>query len=276
MNKQYISKSRKLTFLLGFLIFCLLASCKKDDTSNLVIYVYPENIHITAPLDTIIRFNISCSSDELINNFKITRDIIGFPKINLIDSSISTKLFNLEFDFFVDNDLPASDLILDFYCQDVSGNSSTKFRRIKVTDFEFPLVETSGHKMYSRISQKECAYNLYTGQALALSDTSDYQDIIDNSFNYNSLSNTWLSRTNLEFVVFNEFDYANATNRTAKNGFDAGIKVTELIDLEIGDIIITVINRGEIKDYYVVIEITNIVNNVGIDDDYYEFNLKKS
>ena len=165
---------------------------------------------------------------------------------------------------------------MDFYCQDVSGNSSIKFRRIKVTDFEFPLVETSGHKMYSRISQKECAYNLYTGQALALSDTSDYQDIIDNSFNYNSLSNTWLSRTNLEFVVFNEFDYANATNRTAKNGFDAGIKVTELIDLEIGDIIITVINRGEIKDYYVVIEITNIVNNVGIDDDYYEFNLKKS
>jgi len=276
MNKQYISKFVKLTFLLGFIIFCSLASCKKNDTSNLVLYVYPEDIHITTHLDTIIRFNISCSSDELINNFKITRDIIGFPMINLIDSSISTNLFNFEFDFFIDDELPASDLILDFYCQDVSGISSTKFRRIKITDFEFPLDETSGHKMYSRISQKECAYNLYTGQALALSDTSDYQDIIDNSFYYNSLNNTWISMTNLDFVVFNEFDYANATNRTAKNGFDAGIKVTELIDLEIGDIIITVINRDEIIDYYIVIKITDIVDDIGIDNDYYEFNLKKS
>ncbi|HQI69582.1 MAG TPA: hypothetical protein PLT47_02450, partial [Bacteroidales bacterium] len=75
-----------------------------------------------------------------------------------------------------------------------------------------------------------------------------------------------------QFVLFNGFDYANATDLSAMNAYNAGQKLDMISGLNINDIIIT---KEAGSNVYAVIKITNIVDSAAIINDRYEFNIKK-
>ena len=237
--------------------------------------VSPGSGNIYAKLDTIIRFSIHITSDKTIKKFRITRDIVGSTVLTLLDTTISAQPFEMNFDYLINEDITSNKMVLNFYCSDESGRSFTVLRSLLITDFEYPLQETAGHVMYSTKSGKNSAYDLIEGVQRIWNDPlpKDIEDrFIDSSY---SIGRSWKSPDSLQFVVFNTFDYANATNRTAKNGFDAGIKQALLNNLQEGDIIITKLNRNNYKNYFVVIKITGIIDNDSTQNDYYLFNLKK-
>jgi len=238
--------------------------------------VTPTSDYISTTIDTIIRFSIHITSDKTINKFKITRDIVGTPLLSLLDTTISTQPFDFNFDYPINEDIPGSRMVMNFYCSDVSGNTFNVLRSVYISDFEYPLIETAGNTMYSGLSGKNCAYDLITGEQRSKNDPRP-RDIEDNIIDTLSshISRSWGSPDSLQFVVFNGFDYANATNRKAQSSFDAGVKQTVLNNLQEGDIIITKLNRSSYKNYFVVIKIVSIVDNDSTLNDYYLFNLKK-
>jgi hypothetical protein len=267
---------KNITLFVFASLFMLLFSCK-DDESNLILSVHPNNIITYAKLDTIIRFNVNISSTEKISRLQISRDVIGQPIEVLLDSSLNTKNFSYNLDYVVDQSIAYNEFRLMFYAEDDAGSTFTVTRKIIIEDYNYILKETTGHVMYGRLSGKEYAYDLYSGEAKTLDDSTAFLDIIDNTLDTSAvqLSRNWVSNTATEFVVFNEFDYANATYHSAKSGFEAGIKTSTIQNIEIGNIIIAKLDRGEATNFYTVLKLTNIIDNDGIDNDYYQFNLKK-
>jgi len=141
------------------------------------------------------------------------------------------------------------------------------------------LSETSGHQMFSHNSTNYDAYNLLTGLPLhsQLSDSSIIH-IIDasiDSVNHNTLSRKWMSFANLQFVKFNDFNYANATISSIKNAYNAGLKNQFVDNLTDEDIIITKLGNSSIDTGFIAIKIINIIDADSTINDKYIFNIKK-
>lgn len=263
-----------LSLIISTVVF---TSCSKNEGSNLIMSVSPPSTIIVTRPDTTIRFVISINSGANVTKLIITQDITGSPKVTLLDSSLNTQTVSYQYDFYIPQNLQGKNMVLVFYCSDESGKTFTVLKQIYVLIVEEPLKETAGHSMYSRLSGKECGYDLISGEGNSLDDTLHPKDIQDNTTDTisHNLSKSWISPYGNQFVIFNEFDYANATTLTAMNAYNSGVKVTELKNLAPGNIIITKIDRNTYKDYYVVIKITNIFDNPNDQDDLYLFNLKK-
>ena len=257
-------------------LYCIgFTSCSKDKDSNLVMSIFPSYTVISAKPDSTIRFVISVISKVNVKNIKVTRDVVGFPKATILDSLVNSPSISLTYDFFVDEKFQGNTMVLEFSCYDESGKTFSVLRRLNVSGY--PLTETAGHTMYSRLSGKVCAYDLIAGEGRSLTDSLIPRDIMDNTTDTltQNISKSWVSPSRQHFVIYNEFDYANATTLSAKNGYTAGIKLTELSNLAPDNIVIAKITRDSLVDYYVVIKIINIVNDPGSQNDKYIFNLKK-
>jgi hypothetical protein len=78
----------------------------------------------------------------------------------------------------------------------------------------------------------------------------------------------------VHFIGGSGFDYANATDVSAKQAYDNGTKKSFLTGLSTDDVIITKLVNSSTADY-VVIKITDIEDPPGNLDDEYEFSIKK-
>ncbi|HNY01692.1 MAG TPA: hypothetical protein PKG48_03855 [Bacteroidales bacterium] len=267
---------RRLLHLV-FILVVGFTGCSKDDESNLLMIVYPTTEILSAHPDTLLRFTINANSDSPLDRVRLSLDRTGKPRTTLLDTVPGKKEFSYPYDFHVTNDMQGENMVLTFYCSNEAGKTFSILKRLYVIGKEEPLKETSGHVMFSRQSLLECAYDLITGEGVSFADTIHPHDIEDHpdSLTSQAISRSWISPFGNQFVVFNEFDYANATNVSATNGYNSGIKLTELHNLAVGNIILTRITRGNFQDYCVVIRITAIIDNPGTGNDYYMFNLKK-
>ena len=268
-----LNKRHAVIFIV--LIMILLNSCQKDK-EELVILLNPmdliiNNVHPSEVVSLIIQ----CHSPEELKQLVITSKIEGdFSKTEL-DTIISGKSYYLRYEYQIPAMIESSRIILEFLLYDVQGEIATNVKVLDVIASATNLQETAGHELFSGNSAKQNAYNMLLGIPLYSHLADSIQMHIADTSDSPSLTRRWISPAGVKFVRFNGFDYANSTNISVKNGYNAGIKIEFVENLTIGDILIAGILKKDLTRSYVAIKIVNIIDATGSEYDRYIFNIKK-
>ncbi len=260
--------------LIGSIIL-LTAACKKDDNSLPYLQVSPSAINILANQGDTKVFEIFADGgmDELIK-FTIQVQLENQAKMTVLDTTINIKKFYYTYQYFVPDTITGS-VFVTFTAYDKDGDIGQSATRIIVSSVSTYLTEYTGTVIFSKFSGKPDAFDIATNSvqfsstaAHNLLDIADFDTIPGDS----ALARQWHSPAGNQFVLFNGFDYANATDLSAMNAYNAGQKLDMISGLNINDIIIT---KEAGSNVYAVIKITNIVDSAAIINDRYEFNIKK-
>ncbi len=260
-------------YLFAFVTLILLA-CGDKKVDKPYIIVYPEDMIIQAYNNEKMVFNIRVLSDYTLTQFIITNKYAGEQEITILDTALNIKNFSFQWAFHTPADNP-EDLYIYFKAINENGYQTTMGRILKFYGNRFQ--EYTGLKMYSANSGNTAAFNLQNLVAVPLSADSLQRDIqeFQSDTAYTHLTYKWVSPSKCQFVKFNDYDYGNASSTTAKSAFDAGIKLTEIANIQLNDIYIVKIPRLAPDNVYVVIKITNLIDYDGKANDFYEFSVKK-
>lgn len=277
-------KEFKLLFLVIIIIIIssVIVGCKKDKDSKPVISVTPAPLYIYGRVGDLITFKVEITSSVKLSKVFITGQVDNETPSMLLDTAISTKGTTFNYYYRLTSNLAGKSIILDFKVEDSNGMTSEAAKRVFVESLPVSqarvLVETTGHRMYSGFSINADAYNLElnSSEYSTTADTSS-RDIQDRSIS-DVLSTNWKSPAGGKFVKFaagsTAFDYANATDSTAINSYNSGVKSDLLNGLQVNDIIVTKLGSVNTSKY-AVIRISSIIDNIGNATDYYEFTIKK-
>lgn len=257
----------------------LFFSCKKDDKAAPIVLITPAPQHIYASVGDLVTFGISISTTAQLSKVVVRAQLDNELPVKMLDSTVTTAGTTFNFYYRIPANTEGKSVLITFQAVDENNMSSTNFKRIYISAAAVSqaiiLTETAGHMMYSNTSINHDAYNLETntGELSLTADTAS-RDIQDYSGANTTLSKEWRSPAGGKFVLFNSFDYANATDSTAINAYTTGVKYSVLTNLAVGDIIITKLGSVSTSKY-AVIRITDINDVAGKDNDYYEFKIKK-
>ncbi len=263
-------------------ISSIIISCKKDKDTKPIITVSPGSLHLNGNVGDLVIFNISVSSDVALSKVVIKGQPDNETPVILLDTAISTKSTSFTYYYRIPSNLAGKSILFIFRAETQSGISNENFTRLYITAPPVSqaklLTETTGHRMYSAFSINADAYNLELNSSeYSLTADTASRDIQDRSTSDN-LSANWKSPAGGKFVLYaagsTAFDYANATDSTAINSYNSGVKSDLLNGLQVNDIIITKLGSVT-SSKYAVIRISGIVDNPGNTTDYYEFNIKK-
>jgi hypothetical protein len=254
-------------------------SCKKDKDTSPIVSVSPEPLYYYGNVGDLVTFKVTVSSEIALSKVTITSTVDNETPNLALDSSVSSIGTTFNFYFRIPANLAGKSVVFDFKAENSKGKTGVSAKRLYVAaaavSQAIVLTETAGHLMYSNTSVNHDAYNLETnsGEFSLTADTAS-RDIQDYSGTNTTLSKEWRSPAGGKFVLYNGFDYANATDSTAISAYTTGVKYSVLYNLAVGDIIIT--KLGSVStNKYAVIRITDIVDVAGKDNDYYEFKIKK-
>lgn len=258
--------------LLSFLILALFA-CGEKTNDYPVLSINPESLIIQASRGEFITFHVITESDYKLQRFVVSEKLKGSNERNIYDTILLGFNAAFYFDYFTPLHYSDQDIILTFRSLNEEGYETRKSRKILISDTLF--TEAAGQHIYSAKGAGECAFNLLETEAISCTLYDSIMDIVDIEVDTlsNDLDLIWGSPSGCEFVRFNEFDYGNATLQGTRDGFEAGNKITEVSDLDRDDILLVKVNRSSPSRYF-VLKITGIIDEEGVDDDYYEFNLK--
>ncbi|MDF2448510.1 MAG: hypothetical protein K0R26_1014 [Bacteroidota bacterium] len=258
----------------------LIVSCKKDKETAPIVSVAPTPLYIYGNVGDLVTFRIDVSTSVSLSKFTIKGQADNEPAVVLLDTAISSKGTSFNYYYRLPAVLAGKSIVLEFRAEDSNGMFGQVAKRVFVNAVAavvpIPLTESSGHRMYSNLSlTNQDAYNLETKNAEnSLTADTASRDIQDMSATSSTLSLNWKSPAGGKFVVFNSFDYANATDSSTISAYSSGVKYSILYNLQLNDIIIT--KLGSVStNKYVVMRITDIVDGPGKDGDYYEFTIKK-
>lgn len=257
----------------------LFTSCKRE-TKIPVLVVEPDAREIGVTSGQVFTFTMKARSD----NSTLSRLLItskrgnGFT-VTVVDSALTGKTFNWNWEFQVAHASAAYDELYTFTLYDAAGESMSTTRTLYVTLTETLLQETSGHLFYSRNSavHPESAFDVEDRVQVIYTADSTRRDIQDNPAGPGEvLSKSWISPAGGRFVRFNDFDYANATDIGLRNAFNSGVPVEQIDNLVVGDIILTKLGSQPANTgYYAALRINGIVDEaVTADNDRYQFNMK--
>jgi hypothetical protein len=254
-------------------------SCKKDKDTSPIVSVSPEPLYYYGNVGDLVTFKVTVSSEIALSKVTITSTVDNETPNIALDSSVSSIGTTFNFYFRIPANLAGKSVVFDFKAENSKGKTGGSAKRLYIAAAAaspaIVLTETAGHLMYSNTSVNHDAYNLETnsGEFSLTADTAS-RDIQDYSGTNTTLSKEWRSPAGGKFVLYNGFDYANATDSTAISAYTTGVKYSVLYNLAVGDIIIT--KLGSVStNKYAVIRITDIVDVAGKDNDYYEFKIKK-
>jgi hypothetical protein len=258
----------------------LIFSCKKDKDTKPIITISPGSLHIGGNVGDLITFNVSVSSEIALSKVVIKGQPDNETPTVLLDTAILTKTTSFKYYYRIPASLAGKTILFIFRAENQSGIANENFTRLYVSAPQaivpVPLTESAGHRMYSNLSTtNQDAYNLETkiAENSMTADTAS-RDIQDMSASSSTLSLSWKSPAGGKFVLFNSFDYANATDSSTISAYSSGVKYSILYNLQLNDIIIT--KLGSVPtNKYVVMRVTDIVDVAGKDGDYYEFTIKK-
>lgn len=279
----YMTTINKIVFL--FFLIVTLTSCNKDE-SPLLLFVSPiETYYYVEPLD-VLSFTINCSSQSNLKNLEINSRVKNSYTNNIIDTALNGTSFNMKFEYLTPQLINEKIIYLEFILYDADNNTMQSAKIIELKYDDILLTETAGHEMFSALSGKQDGYDLINGTPLysAFSDSSviHIMDVSNDTANTDSLFRKWMSPAGLNFVRFNDFDYANCTYLTMKNSYEAGIHKNFIDRLQEGDILLTKLpaymdstSQTLIDSSYFAIKIINIIDNNGTEFDRYIFNIKK-
>lgn len=264
----------KIGLFSGLIFLIFLSSCK-DKSEETILLLNPPELYIPAEVSEVKVIEVRGESPFELREFQVKSRIQGDYAETELDTVINGKKFYLQYEYRVPEVIESTDIVLEFSLLDATGERVSNFRIISVKASATYLTETAGHEMYSGHSGKQNAFNLALGipQYLHLSKPEDIH-IADTTQN-DTLLNEWISPAGIRFVKFNGFDYANATNITARDAYNAGIKEDFIGNVQEGDIFITKIKVQVLKEIYPVIRISDIIDEAGSENDRYVFSLKK-
>jgi len=265
----------KFQFLLLFFIFILsFTTCKKDEADSLLLFITPPELHLTGNSNQIISFVIDASSESRLERVYVNYKDLRSSTKTIFDTLLLSKTFSYVFEYKIPSFSDSSNIItLTFTAIDNDGNLLQSAREIRVSGTKY-LLETAGHTLFSATSGKQDAYNLESLVAL-YSETADsvnqhIKDASLDSINGNTLSRKWISPSNAKFVLFNGFDYANATYSLLSNAYEAGVKQDFVDNIKEQDIILSKIGTN-----YIAIRIMNVYDLDSTTNDRYIFNIKQ-
>jgi hypothetical protein len=194
----------------------------------------------------------------------------------VLDSLFAFKKIKYLFDYMVPVYPDSTESILIFTLMNDEGDQIQIAKRLFVNKGAASVKESSGNIIYSSLSSKPNAFSLPELTPVYLADSLTRSlDIIDASVQENnptsSLSKTWVSRTNLLFVKFSGFNYADANAVTINNSYKSGIKLSRVTDLKDSDILIV----GKGNKALGAIQIISVADLDGKENDKYVFSVKK-
>ncbi|QNL20827.1 hypothetical protein HZR84_02330 [Hyphobacterium sp. CCMP332] len=264
-----------LLFAIGILLIPL--SCN-DDNDFLILDVVPQDIFKVYPIDEpVIFFTRSQSSTDNLSRFTIAvREENEVNRSIVFDSAISGSFFEYNFGFPRPLD-QSREYDFEFKVYTSDGKSTTQFRSALIIydSLEVPLTETTGHRIYPKLTQNPDGFDLinrvavFTDTALLDTNTVDIYELADTTVN---LTRIWRSNTNGKFVRFNGFDYPNATLSKLIEAYESGQKLDQMINIQEDDIIIF---HSSERAVYAAIKIDEIESGDSVTNAFYEFNLKK-
>lgn len=278
-------KNKKALLIAFITLFAttFMVSCKKDKKEAPVVTISPEQLQIAGNVNDVINFRINVITNSQLSKVIIKAQPDNAIPFTLLDTVITTKGTSFNYYFKLPATYAGQSLALTFRAEDQNGLTGEAFRRVFIAALPavhpVALTETSGHRMFRFRSTHFDSYNLETNSGeytlTADSTSRDIQDFTDTS--NVTLSKNWKSPAGGKFVLYNSgsgFDYANATDSTTIGAYTSGLKTSLLYNLQIGDVIITKLGSMS-TNKYVVMRLTDIVDAVGKNDDYYEFTIKK-
>jgi hypothetical protein len=268
---------KKIFFLslISAVLIGLLYSCEEKENSDILLFVEPDKNYIKIKKNERIDFTINCESNNKIRNFRIGTKSSEFATDYFYDTTINQKDFNLTYPYTVPEKYSQDEITVVFAVEDVNNKVKKLAKRIMIKKVDTLLIETTGHTLYSNLSEEADGYNLLQNKAVYTNygDSSDIHiyDVSTDSIHGNSLSRRWETMTSVNFVKFNDFDYAKATNVSLEEAYKSGVKKEFVSDIQTEDIIIANISDSAL----VAIKIIGVYDPDSTQDDRYIFNLKK-
>jgi len=268
----------KLRILLLFLIVAFINACK-DDESPLLLFVTPGDVNIYAGTNEVITFKITCiSNTSSLQNLVISEKVGDSYTVTIHDTALSGSERNIYFEYLTDYYIVTTEILLNFDLSD--QNDQVRLTKLIIVEGNSLLIETAGHVMYSHESNLQDGYNLLIGTPLytELSELNmiHIMDASVDSINGDILSKKWISPAGIKFVRYNDFNYANATKESVKQGYEIGIQHDYITNLEDEDIILTKIyDQIDSVNTYIAIKLVGIEDNDLTDQDLYRFNIKR-
>lgn len=255
-----------------------LSSCEPEKTgSPILVFLSPSESHIEANSTdhVFIRIESRTESGSHLHLAIESIDALNGAR-RIFDSTFNFRKINYLFDYLVPAFPDSTETLLVFSLMNDDGDQIQIARRLFINKGASSVKETSGNVMYSSLSAEPSAFSLAELTPAFLADSLTRSlDIIDASTEENnndgSLSRRWVSRTDVLFVKFSGFNYADADAITINNAYKSGIKHSTVNDLKENDILI--VGRG--NKAIAAIQLLLVHDAVGHDSDKYVFNIKK-
>ncbi|QSE97628.1 hypothetical protein [Fulvivirga lutea] len=254
-----------------------ISGCEDSDAeSPIIVFVDPNETTIEANANERILLNVSASTNVGTTlNMKVeSRDLV-FGVVQHFDSTFAQPSINYVLDYIIPQYPDSTESILKFTFTNSAQNQIEIARRLLINKGASLVTETSGHVIHSLASSQPNAFSLDAVAPGYLQDTLtfsvDIYDTSDELVNGETLSRSWESFTGLNFVEFNGFNYASANSLTIKSAYESGLKLTRISGVQSGDVYM--VGRGNTA--LGAIQIVAVVDQPGVEEDSYNFNLKK-
>lgn len=266
----------RLTYLVLLIAISSFYSCKKK-INDPIVFISPSDLYQYGNPGDVKLWNVTVTGDAKIVRFMIQTVIENSFVTTFLDTSLSLKEFNYTMQYEIPNAAAGKSVSITFRAFDEEGNEGTNVKGIFVGDKL--LTEQSGLEFFTLGRGTNNGFNLETVSQVTVGVDSAIIDLQENTVD--TLENPvykWKSPAagQSAFVKANNYDYANATEITSKQVFDASTKQAVTDSLISGDIYITKLG-GVTPSKYMVIKIVSIIDEApgGPAFDRYVFNIKK-
>ena len=252
-----------------------LTNCEEVEESPLVIFLTPQEAIIEANTNEHIFITVEARANQgNINQLIVEQKDEYSGIISIVDSSLENSYLNYTLDYIIPEYPDSTETLITFTVRDNIGNQIQAAKRLMINKGSSLISESSGHVIYSSLSDKPNAFNLANltpGYSADLFDVDvDFMDNSVDSIDGNEISRVWISQNSLDFVQYNGFNFAMANSSMISDAYDIGIKLTKATNIQDSDVFLIGRNNNAIG----AIQIISIVDADSTLNDKYMFNLK--
>lgn len=253
-------------------------ACGEDngDITPVVVRLTSGEMRQQSTAGTKLKFEIAAQSlNSRLKNFTIKSFDPEYGDRSYVDSTIDKAKFDYTFLFTVPEFSKDSVQVnLKMRAEDAEENSYELNCWVTVTGGAQILSQMSGIVIYSGSSEQRNAFSLKDPSQPFVKELADSADIdifdYPNELAPDALSKEWRTNTDVRFAKANSFNYAVATATGIKANYSSAVRQKTVTGLSVNDIIL--VGRGD--NACGVIQITDVVDNSGTDNDFYRFNIK--
>ncbi len=258
----------------------LFMSCDEDSLSSLYFTVKIDGSEmgtVKALSNTTKKISITGAANETrINRLTISTFDSERGEVLLLDTALN-NIQEISYDYFYKVPMLKAttvDLTMTFKLYASDGFEQKWTRQFVVVSNDYYLEEKAGLFLYATENADHanglCLRNL-TPIKVSLADSAqiDVYTYVDES-NPDLLTCEWRTNTDINFARANNFDYANATNRSVAYAYETTLRYPTIKDIREDDIIL--IGRG--TEVLGVIRVVLVSDEDGSDRDRYMINVK--